>query len=459
MHKLSLASFLAVTTILAACSSGGSSDQTGGHSGSGGTATTGGSTTAPAGGATGAGGSVSDGGKSGNGGASASGGTGGTSGSTATGGSNAGGTVSAGGAAGGAVSAGGTTARGGAVGSGGVSGSGGVTGAGGGTTPAETSGYPAAGPSGQAKPTGSGTTVTVLPWAGFKGAVSFTFDDANQSQIDNYPALQKLNDKGNNVRYTFYVITGKTTEMASSVWPQALKDGHELANHTKSHAQTGTAADIDAAQTFLKSTLGITAYSFAAPWGDVSYPPLSVGKFLTNRSAGHAGNHYVGVTDDPDSGSPTAFRYNLPCYIPDQNASASAITGPVSEGQWAIILVHGFTATPQTDGAYLPVSITEFTSAVSSVKAKGTIWIDTMANIASYWIAGFEFAKLTPTTPGSDKTWTWKTSDFSPTFPPGKYLRVKTDGGTLKQGNTTLTWDDHGYYEVSLDAGTLTLSP
>ena len=55
--------------------------------------------------------------------------------------------------------------------------------------------------------------------------------------------------------------------------------------------------------------------------------------------------------------------------------------------------------------------------------------------------------------------WTWDVADFSDPFPPGKFLRVTTDGGTLKQGDKTLTWNDHGYYEVSLDAGTLTPSP
>ena len=44
-------------------------------------------------------------------------------------------------------------------------------------------------------------------------------------------------------------------------------------------------------------------------------------------------------------------------------------------------------------------------------------------------------------------------------FPPGKYLRVTVSGGTLTQAGSTLAWDDHGFYEVSLDAGTLTLSP
>lgn len=43
-------------------------------------------------------------------------------------------------------------------------------------------------------------------------------------------------------------------------------------------------------------------------------------------------------------------------------------------------------------------------------------------------------------------------------LPARPFLRVKVDGGTLKQGSTVLTWDSHGYYEVALDAGTLSLS-
>ena len=482
--KMKLTSIpLVALLVLAGCSSGGSTqpEQTGGHGGSGsggdthaggssgqgGTKSTGGTTSnggssgvagTVAAGGSGSGGASSTGGKSVTGGAGSGGapGTGGES--PRTGGMGAGGTTAQGGtAASGGAGSGGVSAPGGSTGKDGgpgdTKGTGGASGAGGSSAITITaSGYPAAGASGQAAPTGTGSKVNVVDWAGFKGAVSFTFDDANQSQIDNYAALQKLNDKGNNARFTFYLQTGKT-QASDKTWAQAQKDGHELGNHTKSHQQTGTAADIEAAETFIKSTFGVTAYSLAAPYGDGSYATLAVGKFLTNRSAGNSGN-WIAMSDDPDKSS---LRYNLPCYIPAEGAAASAVISPVADGKWAVILVHGFDLSKK-DGSYQPVAITEFTSGVSSVKTKGTIWIDAVANVSSYWIAGYKFSKLTATTSGSDKTWTWKTSDFSPTFPPGKYLRVTTDGGTLKQGSTTLAWDDHGYYEVSLDAGTLTLS-
>jgi hypothetical protein len=35
---------------------------------------------------------------------------------------------------------------------------------------------------------------------------------------------------------------------------------------------------------------------------------------------------------------------------------------------------------------------------------------------------------------------------------------VTVGGGALTQGSTTLAWDTRGFYEVALDAGTLTLS-
>ncbi len=470
---------LAAVLALTGCSNGGTSqpEQTGGSgsggqsraggtSGSGGVTSTGG--TSSSGGVSGSGGSSSSGG-SGTGGASSTGGkigTGGTAsgGTTGSGGTSAAGGSGAGGASGGAsgsggvMATGGNTAKGGAdggmpdaKGSGGSNGTGGSSGAGGGTSvTVGASGYPAAGASGQAAPTGSGTTVTVLPWAGFKSALSFTFDDTNSSQISHYSELE-----AESVHYTFFLWTNKSTEMGSSVWPQAVKDGHELGNHTNTHQSNANASDIQTAEDTIKSKFGVTAYSFAAPNGDASYqtvvPPMKI--LTTNRTAGNSGG--ISMTDNPSS-----KQYALPCIIPNTGAQTSAMTSSISSGisggKWNIFLVHGFTG--GSDGAYQPVDIAQFTGTVSWAKTQGNIWIDTVGSISAYWIGGYKFSALTATKSGTDTTWTWKTSDFATPFPPGKYLRVTTNGGTLKQGSTVLQWDDHGYYEVSLDAGTLTLS-
>jgi peptidoglycan/xylan/chitin deacetylase (PgdA/CDA1 family) len=413
---------------------------TGGFVGTGGLAGTGGSV--GSGSARATGGSTASGGRSGSGGG-VTGGASGTGATEATGGKTGGGGATAKGGVGGGSSA--TTAAGG-----------GSTGTDGGVGVITGSPYPPAGVSGQAKPTGAGLKVTVLDWAGFKGAVSFNFDDTSSTQIDHYKELQAINDKGNNVHYTFYLQTGKTGADRKT-WAQAVNDGHELGNHTKNHASSGDtatlAADADAARTFIKNTFGVTAYSLAAPGGYSGYAAVAKGKFLTNRSAANtpAG---VAPTDNPDP-----LAYNLPCFLPAASASASSMEAPiktaVNGGKWQLLLIHGFAPS----GDYNPVDIKEFTSTVSWAKSQGNIWIDSVVNVSAYWIAQYRFSKLTPTTSGTETTWTWKITDFSNPFPPGKYLRVTTDGGTLRQGGSTLTWDDHGYYEVSLDAGTLTLAP
>jgi hypothetical protein len=62
---------------------------------------------------------------------------------------------------------------------------------------------------------------------------------------------------------------------------------------------------------------------------------------------------------------------------------------------------------------------------------------------------------ITPSYSGSDIVYRWT---LPANFPPGHYLRVTVSGGTLKQNNQALNWDTHGYYEISLDAGSLTIS-
>ena len=63
---------------------------------------------------------------------------------------------------------------------------------------------------------------------------------------------------------------------------------------------------------------------------------------------------------------------------------------------------------------------------------------------------------LTAAHDGDDLVYSWTLPAH---FPPGQYLRVKVDGGTVKQLGTELSWDEHGYYEITLDAGSVTISP
>ncbi len=302
----------------------------------------------------------------------------------------------------------------------------------------------AAGSPGVAKPSGTPGNLQVLNWAGFKGAVTYTFDDANSSQLDNYSALNGLG-----VRMTFYLITDKINASNTSSWAQVLSDGHELGNHTVLHLQTATALQIDNATAAIEQDFGVRPWTFAAPYGDPSYVPFAQTRFLVNRGVSNA------LVMPNDSTNP----FNLPCFIPPQNGTATTDFNPQidsaeSSGGWRIVLVHGFTG--GTDSAYQPVSIDEFVTGVDHAKSLGDLWIDSMVVVASYWRGQATFSSVTPTTAGDVTTWTWSLPD---NFPPLMRLRVKVDGGTLSQNGTALDWDSHGYYEISLDTGSLTLSP
>jgi peptidoglycan/xylan/chitin deacetylase (PgdA/CDA1 family) len=306
------------------------------------------------------------------------------------------------------------------------------------------SGLPVPPGGGVPRPNGAPGAVTVLDWAGFRAAVSYTFDDTNSSQIQHYAELQALG-----VPMTFYLITGKTPEFSDPTWARAVQDGHEIGSHSRRHAHTATDADLDASNADLRETLGITAYTMAAPYGDGSYMPFAASRYLINRGVV---NGQIAPNDDTDP-------YDIFCYVPPAGAKAEALNAQIDAvrdaRRWATVLVHGFTG--GTDAAYQPIAIAEFITSVNHAKSFGDLWIDSVVNVGAYWRAQKLFAGITPTAEGNSKTWTWH---LPPHFPPGKVLRVKIDGGTLTQpGGRPLAWDEHGYYEVALDAGSLTLSP
>lgn len=293
------------------------------------------------------------------------------------------------------------------------------------------------------QPTGMQGNLKVINWAGFTGAVSYTFDDSNSSQLDNFPAINALG-----VPMSWYLLTSKT-ESASCIWKQAIKSGHEIGNHTDTHPEIASESDIDKCTAFIQHHFGITPLTIAAPYGDLSYVDPSKPRFLFNRGVWGGSIAPYDDTVDP---------YNLLCTTPETNATASDLTNIVntarSAGNWQILLFHGFNG--GTDTPYHPLDVDQFIANVKEVKAWGDMWMDSVINIGSYWLAQMLFSSLTPTISGRNIEYQWKLPAH---FPSGKSLRVTVTGGTLKQNNKVLKWDSHGYYEISLDAGSLTITP
>jgi peptidoglycan/xylan/chitin deacetylase (PgdA/CDA1 family) len=322
--------------------------------------------------------------------------------------------------------------------------------------PART-GLPAPATTGVARPSGAPGNLSVLDWGGFKAAVSWTFDDAQPSHIAHYAELQAVG-----VPMTFYVTTNNDGEAGFwETWQRAVKDGNEIGNHSVHHCHSNLAgctsgrplatldAEIDDASNAIVAHTGQPAvWTAASPFGDGGYNRPAESRFFINRGVPEG-------TIAPRDGSD---RFNLPIHIVATGEKAAHMD-QIAEaahagGRWVIFLVH--TLTPTDAIWYAPVATTDVTAAMSHAKALPDVWTGTLVDVAAYWWGQKLLTEAKPVVSGATTNWTWT---LPPHFPPGKVVRVKVDGGTPSQNGSPLAWSEHGYYEVALDAGSLTLGP
>jgi hypothetical protein len=431
MYMKHLISVPALVLSMAACSSDPSTDGTGGTTGSSGstnnttagTSTTGGSLPGTGGSGSGVAGTPATGG-------TGAGTTGGSSSSTAGTASTAGSTST--GTAG--TSTGGTSA-------GGSSATGGMPSTGG-SGPAASFKCDnltlAPSMTGVAKPAGAAGGLKVLDWAGFKGAASFTFDDNTPSQLDNYAAL-----KATGGHFTWFLIASS----AGSGYKATVADGQEIANHSQSHPQPSGANqnEVTQARQTLMTNFGVAAVpSFAAPNCDGAWTPFAKNAAMFNRGPCSKPGNTVSPRDSTDP-------YALPAYLPASSIAsdpspdtAATMRSAITDGKWRIFVIHGFDT---RNGTYKPVPIAEVSGAMSKAVQDG-FWVETMGNVGLYW----QGQKLIPASATTSATWTVPTN-----FPANMCVRITTTGGTVKQKGETIGWDPHGYYQISLNAGEVTI--
>jgi peptidoglycan/xylan/chitin deacetylase (PgdA/CDA1 family) len=306
------------------------------------------------------------------------------------------------------------------------------------------SGLPEPGAGGVARPSGAAGGLEVLNWAGYKGAVSYSFDDSNSSQLSHFDEMLALE-----VPFTFYMQTGKP-EAGNEAWGKALAAGHEIGNHTKSHQSQASGGDIEAATTFIQDTFDTTPYTMAAPNGDQSYKGVSPNYFLINRGVSGAQIKPNSSDDKDNLGSyvtPPSPMWNV------QNFN-STLDSSRSGGSWHIVCIHGFVG--GSDSAYGPVQFQDWVDGVNYAKMVGDVWIGTVVNVGAYW-QGQKAVSAAQAQDGADgQTYTWMLPNH---FPPGRYLRVTVTGGTPMQDGAALPWNEHGFYEIALDSGSVTIAP
>ncbi len=190
----------------------------------------------------------------------------------------------------------------------------------------------------------------------------------------------------------------------------------------------------------------------AYPFGDAAYAADARTRFFLGRIAG------PGTTGGMVGPSDATDPFSIPVIAAAGGEAASKFSGDVdrarTQGKWLIFLFHSLL--PDAQNWYAGVDIAAVTDSIAHAKSSGDVWLDTLANVGAYWLGQKTVEAAMPMSAGGGMTWAWTLPGH---FPPGRILRVTVDGGTLRQGAAALPWDGHGYYEIALDAGTLSWSP
>ena len=310
------------------------------------------------------------------------------------------------------------------------------------------------------RPDGTDANLKILPWAGFRAAVSYTFDDSSPSQIENWPKI-----KAEHVRSTFYIVpNGRGENGYEATFKDIVAEGNELGNHTWHHcraAQLGGAdpkgcpdgfsvdLELDKTSNYIKSLGQSDVWTMAYPFGDTGYLDAVKPRFLLARGV------FPGLVGTDDNTDP----YVLPivAHSGDPNPPGgddvavfnADLDRAEAQGKWLVFLFHTLLPTSSNWGA--GENVAAVTGSMEYAK-NHDMWIDSVVNIGAYWIGERLVENATKTQSDNVTTWSWT---LPPHFPAGRVLRVTVDGGALSQGGKTLAWNPRGYYEVSLDAGSL----
>lgn len=310
------------------------------------------------------------------------------------------------------------------------------------------------GPDDVPQPSGTPGNLVVLDWAGFSSALSYTFDDGQPTHVEHWPAL-----KATGANVTFYINTGNSGIPGfAEAFMDAHASGSEIANHTAHHCHYDEAcggvpagsheAELDDADTYIIDTLGVPGvWTMAYPFGDTGYREAVEARYFLAR----------GTPGGRISPSDASDPFNLPTFAAQGGESEDVFDAAIDDtrdaGQWMTLLFH---AILPGDNWYAGVDVDVITGSIVHAQSYGDIWIDSLVRVGAYWSGQRVVENAASVVDGDATVWSWTLPEH---FPPGRYVRVVVDGGTLSQGGAVLTWDGHGYYEVALDAGELTLAP
>ncbi len=288
--------------------------------------------------------------------------------------------------------------------------------------------------------------VKTIPWNGYPGAVTFTFDDGLPSQRANVlPAL-----KSRGLHATFFLIGNLNFRSYKAAWIQAARDGNELANHTLSHLHMPGIStpdsiihQIDDQATALRALdPSVESVTLAYPYcesDDLVDSLANLENFMV-RSCG--GTALFSWKSNPSNWMRMASMSMDSAHV------ATALTSlerASRDSSWLVTLDHG------VGGDYLDIATSDLEKLLDKAMAQ-KLWIGTYQEVGAYWRA----AKVMDTTTPIATLDGWKLhwSLPHPQMPKSIPLRVKFnttffgDSVVIFQGNSLLAPDSDGSYRI-----------
>lgn len=240
-------------------------------------------------------------------------------------------------------------------------------------------------------------TNTVFWPQNYAGAVSLTFDDALETQLENaIPLLDRTQ-----LAATFYVNPGRSDLWESQLpqWQQAVQSGHEIGNHTEGHPCScnfgfddcfcleklgldDIAETIDQAEQALdmlfpsqknKRSFCYPCYQSYVGAGKTrqSYVPLVAERFRGARGGGERANDPLKID--------LAYIWALDVQGKSGAQMIHFVEQAVAQGQWAVLCMHG------VGGQHLAIGTDALAELIDFLYSKRTtIWTDTLISVTDY---------------------------------------------------------------------------
>lgn len=322
--------------------------------------------------------------------------------------------------------------------------------------------------------------IETVPWNGHVGAVSFTFDDAYENQVQNLsPILEELPD----VHVTFFLTNmGNGLQKNAAGFATLAKAGHEIGNHTDTHAHLSGVSDnaelekeiVQFADNIEKvmadNGAKIRVTSLATPFCENNDKVSAVidTRHFINRDCGWHGRNEWDIepkwlslqakiwTRSGATVEEMLSSLDTAAYIGNfSNANPWEVS--VKGGSWLVVLNHGVTDDTGDDYAINPSDIKKlFQHALEN-----DLWVAPFGTVGAYHRAHFIVDKAEKTETENGYTVQWKIPNEH--MPESVPLRVKIDtksvdeNAVVEQDGKILNAESDGTYVIEFMSKTLTV--